>query len=53
MIDPKTKQELEDQEIDDQIVEQLRQLNLPDGDKDVEHPDTQFSDYPEEDEASE
>lgn len=31
---------------DEQIEEELRQLQeIPDGDEDVEHPDTQFSDY--------
>lgn len=32
---------------DEEIKEQLRQLEIEDGDEDIEHPDTQFSDYDE------
>lgn len=33
---------------DEEVEEELRQLReLEDGDEEVKHPDTQFSDYPE------
>lgn len=32
---------------DEEIKEQIRQLEIEDGDEDIEHPDTQFSDYDE------
>lgn len=35
-----------DQEILDRIEEELKQLQVEDGQEDVEHPDTQYTDYP-------
>lgn len=41
-----TPQELAQIEAENEMIEaELAALNIPDGDEDIEHPDTQFSDF--------